>query len=73
LTISIATSGRRALPPGDLIVVRDWWNTKDKLVGIYLDDNIDSFTRGTSVAGILFLVAGTVLMLWGNVRKHRTV
>lgn len=72
LKISVATSGQQSLPPGDLIVVRDWWNTKDKLVGVYLNDDIDSFTRWTSVVGILFLVAGAILILIGQARKRLT-
>jgi hypothetical protein len=42
LNIKITAAGDRLLPAGDIIVVRYWWNTKDKLVGVYLDDEIDS-------------------------------
>jgi hypothetical protein len=73
LNISITASAGRALPAGDLIVVRDWWNTKDKLVGVYLDDDISSLIRWTSLAGVLLLAADAVLILRSQVRKRRTV
>jgi len=73
LNISIMASGGNGLPAGDLVVVRDWWNTKDKLVGVGLDDAIDSLIRWASLAGVLFLVAGAVLMLRSQARKRRTV
>ncbi len=40
LTISVAKNGTEPVPPGDLIIVGSWWNTKDKLVGISVDEEL---------------------------------
>lgn len=72
MTLGITTDRERALPGGYLIVVPDWWNTKDKLVGLALDDEIEFLVRWTSLVGILFLVAGVILTIRRRARKHRT-
>ena len=40
LTLKITKVEVRPVPAGDVIVVADWWNTKDKLVGVALDEEI---------------------------------
>jgi len=58
LTISVARNGTEPVPPGDLIIVGSWWNTKDKLVGIALDEEFRNFANFGIVSGSVLLVAG---------------
>jgi hypothetical protein len=50
------------LPPGDLIIVADWLYTKDKLVSIQLDAELQPGIRSISVVGlVLVALAGYLL------------
>lgn len=50
------------LPRGELIVVPNWQNTKDKLVGVALDNDISTLLKWTSVSGVLLVVIGALLI-----------
>lgn len=58
LTVSVAKNGTQPLPPGDLIIVGSWWNTKDKLVGIALDEELRKVANSAIVSGSVLLLAG---------------
>jgi hypothetical protein len=58
LTISVAKNGTEPVPPGDLIIVASWWNTKDKLVGISLDEELRKVANFGIVSGSVLLLAG---------------
>jgi hypothetical protein len=52
------------LPAGNLIVVRNWWNTKDNLLGEALDEEIESVIRWFSIgAGLLIAFAAGCVVL----------
>ena len=70
LALRITSVGGRPVPAGDVIVVADWWNTKDKLVGVGLDEDVGFFLKRLSLAGILFIAAGATL-LWGYARRRQ--
>jgi hypothetical protein len=63
LTVSVGRNGTEPLPPGHLIIVGSWWNTKDKLVGIALDLWLGSVPMIAIMSGlVLILFAG--LLTW---------
>jgi hypothetical protein len=55
LMISVAKSGSEALPPGDLIIVASWLDTKDKLVGIMLDKEFRKISTAAIVSGLVLI------------------
>lgn len=59
LTVSAVKNGTEPLPPGDLIIVGSWWNTKDKLVGISLDEELRNVSTIAIVGGV-----GLVFAAW---------
>jgi hypothetical protein len=59
------------VPARDLIVVGDWFNTKDKLVGMALDEDVESLLRWLSIIGSLLVLSGLVLFVRNRVRQHR--
>jgi hypothetical protein len=62
LTVGVAKNGTEPLPPGDLIVVGNWWNTKDKLVGVSLDQELRSVPTIAMVGGsVLVLLAASLI------------
>ena len=62
LIVSVVKNGTERLPPGDLIIVRSWWNTKDKLVGIALDQDLRKVSTIAVTSGaILVLLAGSLI------------
>jgi hypothetical protein len=64
LSLKVTSLGTAVLPVGNLIVVRDWWNTKDKLVGEALDEEIESVITWLSIgAGFLIAFAAGFLLL----------
>ena len=60
LTVRVVKNGTEPLPPGDLIIVRSWWNTKDKLVGIALDQDLQSTSTIAMVAGVGLVLAASL-------------
>jgi hypothetical protein len=56
LTVSVAKNGTQPLPPGDLIIVGSWWNTKDKLVGIAVDEQLRDIANSGIVSGFVLLL-----------------
>jgi hypothetical protein len=63
LTVSVVKNGTGSLPQGELIIVGSWWNTKDKLVGIALDQELGSVPTIAIISGlVLILFAG--LLTW---------
>jgi MYXO-CTERM domain-containing protein len=63
LTVSVIKNGTEPLPPGDLIIVGSWWNTKDKLVGISLDQWFKRLST-TAIVGGLGLILLAALFTW---------
>ena len=59
LTVAVAKTGTGPLPPGELIVVGSWPNTKDKLVGIALDQELGSVPTISIIGGV-----GLILAAW---------
>ena len=64
LRLSISKSGFLPLPAaGQLIVVADWWNTKDKIVGDALDSQLRPLAVAASLTGII-LIAFAASFQW---------
>jgi hypothetical protein len=53
----------------DLIVVADWNNVKDKIVGAAIDEKVEPLLRWASIAGLVCLLCGVVLGAAGKL-KH---
>lgn len=71
LTLKVTETGSGTVPAGYLIVVGDWFNTKDNLVGLDLDKDIDSLVKWLSIIGCLLVVAGGGVIIWAKVHSHR--
>jgi hypothetical protein len=63
LTVSVARNQANPLPPGDLIIVASWRNTKDKLVGISLDEELRTVSTIAILSGSA-LVLLAALLTW---------
>jgi hypothetical protein len=62
LTVAVAKTKTDPLPPGELIIVGSWYNTKDKLVGISLDQEWRSVPTIAIISGlVLILFAGCLI------------
>jgi hypothetical protein len=71
LAVTITKSGDRPLPSGDLIIVSNWPNTKDKLVGISLDEKLRRILTATSSVGVvLMVIAVGILVRRRSLRDH---
>lgn len=70
-TLKVTKTGVRTVPAGDLIVIRDWFNTKDKLVGLYLDHDVKSLVMWLSIVGLLLVLSGAGVFTVNHVRHHR--
>jgi hypothetical protein len=71
LTLEVAkTVGVSTVPAGDLIVVGDWFNTKDKLVGVGLDKDVAFLVKWTLIAGSLLVLSVAAVFVRNRVRKH---
>jgi hypothetical protein len=72
LTLKVTKSGEGASKArvGDLIVKADWFNLKDKFVGVYLDKDVDSLRKWPLLAGSLFLLSGATVFIRNRVRQH---
>jgi hypothetical protein len=58
-----ATSPRHHMPIGELVLMCFWKNyVKDKLVGIYLDEDLLKISRITAPTGMLLIISGVVLL-----------
>jgi hypothetical protein len=73
LALKITNVELRPVPAGNVIVVADWWNTKDKLVGVALDEEIGFLLKWLSIAGILFIAVGSALLIWDFARRQHAV
>ncbi|MEO8371092.1 MAG: hypothetical protein ABI806_18050 [Candidatus Solibacter sp.] len=73
LTLKITKVELRPVPAGDVIVLVDWWNTKDKLVGVALDEETGFLLKRLSIAGILLIAVGAMLVVWDYSRRQRPV
>jgi hypothetical protein len=63
LRVEVVKTGTGLLPPGELIVVGSWSNTKDKLVGVSLDQELRSVPTIAMVGGsVLVLLAA--FLIW---------
>jgi hypothetical protein len=70
LTLKLAATRPGTVPAADLIVVSDWFDTKDKLVGLYLDKDIESFVKWLSIAGFFFVLCGVSVFLLNRICHH---
>lgn len=70
LTLKLAGTRPGTVPAGDLIVVSDWFNTKDKLVGLYLDKDVESLVKWLSVPGFLLVLSGAGVFFRNRNRHH---
>ncbi len=61
LTLSVENTGIQTLPTADMIVVADCYNTKDKLVGLMLDGEVNSLLKWTCALGAVLILFGAVL------------
>jgi hypothetical protein len=63
LTVSVIKNGSEPLPPGELIIVGNWSSTKDKLVGIALDQWLGSVPIIAIMSGLV-LILFAALLIW---------
>jgi hypothetical protein len=70
LTLKLAGTRGSPAPAGDLIVVSDWFNTKDKLVGLDLDKDVESLVKWLSIPGLLLVVSGAGVFFVNRIRHH---
>lgn len=65
LTFTMATTGAgmSSAVSGDLVVVGAWYNEKDKLVGLALEEDLDSDVKWLLLAGGLFVLPGVALFV----------
>jgi len=66
LNVSILKSSDRPLPSANLIIVGRWLYTKDKLVGIYLDEEVRPILIVTSALGLILV--GSAGYVWNRRR-----
>jgi hypothetical protein len=66
LAVTITKSGDRPSPSGEVIIVSCWPNTKDKLVGISLDEELRPILTATSSVGVVLMV----IAVWILVRRR---
>jgi hypothetical protein len=63
LAVTITKSGDQPIPSGEVIIVSDWLNTKDKLVGISLDEELRPILTATSSLGCgLIVIAASIFV-----------
>jgi hypothetical protein len=61
LTREVARMNSGRFPAGaELIALSDWPSTKDHLVGVDLNRDVDSLVKWLSVAGIAFAMFGAI-------------
>jgi hypothetical protein len=60
----------RTVPAGDLIVVGDWFDTKDKLVGLDLDKSVGVLVKFLSAPGILLVLSGAAAFFVKRIRRQ---
>jgi len=70
-TLKVTKTGIRSVPAADLIVVRNWLYTKDKLVGLDLDHDVESLVTWLSIVGLLLVLSGVGVFTRNHVRHHR--
>jgi hypothetical protein len=66
LNVTITKSGDRPIPSGELIIVSNWPNTKDKLVGVSLNEKLRPILMATSSLGFMLIV----IAVWTLVRRR---
>jgi hypothetical protein len=66
LTVTISKFGDPQIHCGELLVVSDWFNTKDKLVGVSLDEELRPIVMASACLGSMLIVGAAVLLL-----RHR--
>ncbi len=70
LTLEVTKIGE-GVTTGDLIVVGDWFNTKDKLVGVALDKDIQPILKWPSITGSLLILSALLVFVRNRVRQRR--
>lgn len=75
IVLTIAKTDERTLPPGGLIVMSDWPNVKDKIVGVMLDQELRPWITAMSISGFVLLVAAAYVFFrrrhWQNRARCR--
>ncbi|MBV9083601.1 MAG: hypothetical protein JOZ62_13055 [Acidobacteriaceae bacterium] len=72
LTLKVSATSRGTVLRGDLIVVSDWVNTKDKLAGLNLDKSIETVVTWLSIPGFLFVACGAGVFIVNGIRHYAT-
>jgi hypothetical protein len=70
LTLKLVGHGTGTVPAAELIVKNDWFNTKDKLVGLALVKDIESLVKWLSIAGFLLVASGVGVFFVNRIRHH---
>ena len=68
LTLKLERLG--TVPAVDLIVVGDWFDTKDKLVGLDLEKSVGGLVKSLSIPGFLLVVSGAAAFFVNRIRHH---
>ena len=68
--LTLKLDGLGTVPAGDLIVVSDWFDTKDKLVGLDLDKSTGVLVNFLSIPGFLLVVSGAAAFFVNRIRHH---
>ena len=61
VTIRVGSPQGR-MPVGELVLMCYWWDVKDKLVGIGLNEELLTVSRVTAAAGTLLIIVGVSLL-----------
>ena len=74
ITIHVTATTEHPLPPGEVVLVPDWdWGTKDKIVGVMLDEDTRKVFMVTSGIGLILIVSAACLVARRNALKRRTM
>jgi hypothetical protein len=71
LTIRVLATSQQPLPAGELILM-SYWNdrTKDRLVGVDLDEDLGKVLRVTSGIGLILMLSAACLATRRNISSH---
>jgi len=60
------------LPSGDLVIVAHWVNTKDKLVGLAIQEQLRPTAIGASIVGTALMAIATFIWMWQRKRRKQS-
>jgi hypothetical protein len=74
LTIRVSAWPQHPLPAGELILMTYWdWGTKDRIVGVMLDEELGKGLRVTSAIGLIMILSAGCLVARRNISSRRTM